>query len=99
MSGSSNTTFTLYIKLYRNDTEIKSYKINILRTVSTGSPISTKYFIDSQLLAIPTFLDTPPSGTNVYEMYVNWGSSSISSVRNESIKLVGTSIQLLGVKR
>ena len=85
----------LYIKIYRNGSEIKSYKLEVT-AVSSHTSYDT-YVINTQLLTIPNFLDTPPSGINTYEVYANWGSSDTTF--REFIKVTGASIQLLGVKR
>ena len=97
--GENKYTFTFYIRLYRNGAEVKNYKVSFSGITGTIAPITTSYSIDSQLLAIPVFLDTPPLGTNVYEVYVSWGASSNSLTKGESMKVTGASIQLLGVKR
>ncbi|VWX29693.1 conserved hypothetical protein [Moraxellaceae bacterium 17A] len=95
-TATTTATFSVYISVYRNSTELKVYKIEIPNEVA--DTLFTPNKIDMQLLAMPVFLDTPPSGTNTYEVYVNWGSSG-GSVKDQSIKLTGASIQLLGVKR
>ena len=90
----ANAQVLLYIKIYRNGSEIKSYKIG---PTALPSGYNTYYAINEQLLATPNFLDTPPSGTNAYEVYASWGLSGHSY--NDSIGVTGASIQLLGVKR
>ena len=84
----------LYIKIYRNGSEIKSYKLAL---PGTAGEYETYYVINEQLLAIPNFLDAPPSGINVYEVYVSWGRPGYSY--RKSVEVTGASIQLLGVKR
>lgn len=84
------------IRLQRNGEKLKEYSLSFAVSKREGY-LYSHYALDEQLLAIPTFLDTPPAGVNSYEVLCFWGSSS--SAINESVAITGASIQLLGVKR
>jgi hypothetical protein len=88
-------SLTFNIGLYRNGTQLKSYNLPFGKL-----PIDNNYaefYINSFLLTIPVFLDTPPSGINVYEVYVRWGGNNTS--KDNFVVVQGCSIQLLGIKR